>query len=499
MEGKWRRLQEIDNELADLSSAAAVLGWDQQTYMPPGGAQARAEQRATLMRLVHQRITSPEVGDLLSELEAGAASLDPERRALLREARRHYDQAVKVPAALVAELERTTATALDAWVQARRERDYALFKPHLARVVALSREKAEALGFSDSPYDALLDLYEPGIKRADIERVFEELRGTLVPLLQAIVPKVSSVDDAVLRRPLPADRQLAFAKEVVARLGFDFSRGRLDLSEHPFTTAFAPGDVRLTTRIDPSDLRVCLYAAIHEAGHGMYEQGIAERFARSVLGHVPSLGLHESQSRLWENVIGRSREFWIYFLPVLQRFFPGAFDGADVDAVYRAVNRVEPSLIRTEADEVTYNLHIMLRFELERALIDGTLSVDDLPDAWDAKMQEYLTVRPPTVLEGVLQDVHWAIGSIGYFPTYTLGTVLSVQLYQAALAEHPEIPKEVAHGEFGTVLRWFREKMHVHGSLYTPRELVRRITGTDLQTGPYLRYIETKYREIYNL
>src|SRR5690606_38697177 len=355
---------ELAGELSDLSRAAAVLGWDQQPDMPPGGGEARAQQRATLQRVIHERLTGAEVGELLADLEAqGAAGDDPFRKAVLRETRRMYDQAVKIPADLAAEFVRVTSVAMNAWARAREEGDFDLFRPHLERIVELTCERADALGYTTDRYDALLDLYEPGATRDEVNRIFDGLRGTLIPLLHELLPKLGEVDDGPFRRELARESQMAFVNEVIAQIGFDYNRGRMDLSAHPFTISFSPNDVRLTTRIDPNDLRMALYSAIHEAGHGMYEQGIPARWERTPVGAVPSLGLHESHSRMWENVIGRSREFWALFLPKLRQAFPGEFDGVDVDAVYRAVNRVEPSYIRTEADEVTYNLHIMIRYE----------------------------------------------------------------------------------------------------------------------------------------
>lgn len=500
MEDKWQRLTSISHEVMDLIRASAVLDWDQQTHMPSGGSATRAEQLATLRRLAHERMTSSEVGDLLSALESDPNALsDPFRAAFLREVRRRYDQFTKVPSSLVAEMVRVTSNAMGGWIEARRKGDFNIFKPHLTRIVELNREQADALGYTEHRYDALLDIYEPGATRSDLTRVFSELRGELVSLLQSIVPKVKRVDDSLFRKNLDAKAQLEFVNHVVKQIGFDYERGRMDLSEHPFTTAFASSDVRLTTRVDENDLRMALYSAIHEAGHGIYEQGIPMQFARTPLDEAPSLGLHESQSRMWENVIARSREFWTYFLPTMNKMFPGSFDDVDVEQVYRAVNRVEPSLIRTEADEVTYNLHIMLRYELEQAMIEGSLAIGDLPDVWNAKMEEYLTIRPPSVVLGVLQDVHWSLGSIGYFPTYTLGTVLSVQLYDAARKDHPGIPQEFASGKFDAVHSWMQKHIYDSGSMYSPKELLQRVTGTGYETGPYLAYIKEKYTELYDL
>lgn len=501
MNERFEQLLARCREVADLYNAAAVLGWDEQTYMPPGGARARADQQATLRRLAHAVITDPKTGELLDALAGDVKDLpaDSDEAALVRLMRRHYDQAVKLPPDLVEALSRAESDGFKAWIEARRANDFSIFQPKLERLVELQRQKADALGWQERRYDALLDLFEPGMRTAEVEQTFATLRDELIPILQAIRERIDAVDDAVLRRHYPADDQWSFTIDLLRAIGFDFDRGRQDRSEHPFTTSFSVDDVRVTTRILEDYLAQSIFSTIHEAGHAFYELGLPREHERTPLAQAASLGLHESQSRMWENVIGRSRGFWEYFLPRLAERFPSQLAGVGLEEFYRAVNRVEPSFIRTEADEVTYNLHIFLRFELEQAMLDGDLTVADLPGAWNEKMQAYLGVTPPDMLRGVLQDVHWSGDTFGYFPTYSLGTVLSVQFYEKALAEHPELPEEIRGGRFETLHRWLTDNIHRHGSRYEPVELIRRVTGTGLDAGPYLRYIREKYGDIYGI
>ncbi|HEX6971461.1 MAG TPA: carboxypeptidase M32, partial [Limnochordia bacterium] len=402
MRASFDRLREILAQVDDLRRAAALLSWDQQTYMPPQGAEARAEQLATLERLAQAALTQPEVGDLLAALEPWAASLpaDSFEASLIRVTRREYDKLVKVPARLVAELARATALATDVWARARKDADFGAFRPHLERVVALTIEKADCLGGA-SRYDALLDEYEPDMPSETVDQLFQALKERLVPLVQAISERLDRIDDSVLRRSYPLQGQWEFGVEVLKAMGFDMTRGRQDQSPHPFTTSFSPRDVRVTTLLRPDRLAFGLFATIHEGGHGLYEQGIPWEFHRTPLAGGASLGVHESQSRLWENVIGRSRAFWRHFFPILQRMMPEQLADTDAETFYRAVNRVEPSFIRVEADEVTYTLHIFVRYDLERMLVEGTLSVADLPDAWNERMQAYLGLVPPDDGAGV--------------------------------------------------------------------------------------------------
>ncbi|WP_324716922.1 carboxypeptidase M32 [Carboxydochorda subterranea] len=485
----------------DLARAAAVLRWDMETYMPPGGAGSRSQQVGTLRRLSHQHFTDPRTGELLHRLAGVVQDLpyDSFEASLVRRALRDYERATRVPARLVGELGEATALASHAWARARSANDFASFAPYLERNLALLRELADRLGYEQHPYDALLDEYEPGMRLSDIEPLFEKLRDALVPLVQAISRRAGMVDDSLLHQPYDEQRQWQLTLEALKAIGYDFERGRQDRSAHPFTTTLGFGDVRLTTRIDPQDFSSALFSSMHEGGHALYEQGIPEELARTPLGDAASLGTHESQSRLWENVIGRSREFWRFFLPKAQALFPDQLGKADVETIYRAVNRSRPGEVRTEADEVTYNLHIFLRLELEKELLTGRLAVKELPEAWNAKMESYLGIRPRDDAHGVLQDIHWSQGMIGYFPTYALGNVLSVQFFDQARSERPEILEAVAHGEFQPLLSWLRERIHRHGSKFTPKELVERVTGSPIRVEPYLAYLQRKYAELYGL
>lgn len=497
--GRWERFLAIFAEIEDLQRAAALLSWDQQTYMPAGGAAVRAEQLATLERLAHERLASPELGELLAELESNVDN-DDVSRAMLRVVRRAYDQAVKVPAELTGELTRATSLALAAWEEAKKaDRFDAEYQEHLARVFALTVERAQALGYESSPYEALLDQYEPGIRLEDIELMFTELKAALQPLTATIAGKAYRGDASLLRRPMNPAAQRHFSRDILERIGFDFRRGRLDESEHPFTIGLSPGDVRLTTRVDPDDWSFAFFAALHEAGHGLYDQGLPEKYVRTPVGSAASLGIHESQSLLWENVVGRSHAFWRFALPRMRFHASGVFDDVGVDDIYRAVNRVQPSLIRVTADEVTYSLHIVLRFELEKALVEGDLTVADLPVAWNEKMQAYLGIQPSSFAEGVLQDVHWSHGLVGYFPTYSIGMVLSVQFYQQAVSERAEIQAGIPEGNFEPLRSWLSERIHSQGALYLPGELVQRVTGRKLDVKPFVNYLQTKYGELYDL
>lgn len=487
-------------DITHLNRAGAVLGWDQQCYMPPGGAGERAEGLAVISRISHEMFTSDETRKLLEDAEAEVAGLDAESdaAAYVRVARRDFDKSVKLPTSLVAELSRQEALGHEVWVEARKASDWSKFAPKLETLLGLSRQVAEYLGYEDQPYDALLDQYEPGMRTRDVERVFNELRPGLVELVQAL-GRAPQIDDSVLKRDYDETGQLEFGEKVIRRLGFDFERGRQDRAVHPFCTSFGRDDVRITTRFDRNWLPMALMGTIHETGHALYEQGFDPKDEASPLGDAASLGFHESQSRLWENIVGRSLPFWKVFYGDLQKQFPGVLDDVSLDTFYRAINRVEPSMIRVEADEVTYNLHIMLRFELEKALIDGRLAVVDVPAAWNEKMRDYLGVTPRDDAEGCLQDVHWSGAMFGYFPTYALGTLLSAQLFEKALSDNPAIISDLASGEYGSLLGWLREKVHRPGRRYLPADLVTRICGEPAQSRSYLKYLNEKFRSVYNI
>jgi carboxypeptidase Taq len=485
--------------IEDLKAAAAVLRWDQETYMPEGGGEARAQQLSTLQSTAHDRFVAEETGELLDEAAETLDNPDPldPDAALVRVTRRDYERAVRVPSSLVAELSKARAEAQQAWRQARRNDDFSQFAPHLERLVQLSVEKAEAIGYEDEPYDALLTEYEPGGTTAEVASLFDALRDDLVPLVDAIA-EAPQVDDAVLRGTYPQSAQQKFGRAVIDDFGYDFDRGRQDVSAHPFTTAFSTGDVRLTTRYDEKNVASALFSTIHEAGHGLYEQGIDPALDRTPLGDATSLSIHESQARLWENHVGRSRPFWRRYLPRLKDTFPDALGDAALDPFYRAINRVEPSLIRVEADEVTYNLHVMLRFELERGLIDGSVSVNELPERWNDAMDDYLGVVPETDANGVLQDVHWSQGAFGYFPTYTLGTLTAAQLMEAIQDDLPDLTGHIADGHFEPLLGWLRTHIHQHGRILEAPDLLDRATGASLSAAPWLRYVRDKFGALYD-
>jgi len=482
----------------DLERAAAVLGWDQMTYMPRGGLGSRADHLATLSVLAHERLTRPDVGALLERLAeecAGAPEDDP-RHAFLRTARRAYDLAVRIPPDLVEREAKISAQAYETWVAAREANDFGIFAPDFARVVQVSREKAEALGYPEEPYDALLDLSEPGMTARSAAELLDELKGTLVPLAAEIAERGRPVDRGVLQGHFPDERQWDLGLDAIRAFGFDFARGRQDRSIHPFTTSFGVGDVRITTRIDEEFFASGLYSTLHEAGHGMYEQGLPAEWQRTPLGKAISSGVHESQSRLWENFVGRSQAFWSFFLPKAQEAFPAELGSLDLEAVYRAVNAVERSLVRVDADEVTYNLHIAVRLEVERALLQGELAAEDVPAAWAEKMRAYLGIVPPDDLQGALQDIHWT-GGLGGFIGYTVGNVVAGQLWQAAERSIGDLPGHIARGDFAPLLAFLRRGVHELGSRLTTEECLRQATGQGLTTEPYLRYIEGKFRAIY--
>ncbi len=497
---KLRLLRERLATISDLGAASLTLTWDRQTYMPEGGVQGRAEQLATLNRLAHEMLVSEETGGLLDALRDPDPGTDD--GALVRVARRDHERATKLPSRLVEELSRSRSLAEPAWARARAESDWDAFAPHLEKLLALRRESAEYLGYEDHPYDAMLDLFEPGAKKRRLETMFEELKAGTLPLLRGISGAANRNGrgrDAPLHGDFDEARQEEFGAAMITAFGYDWSRGRQDRTVHPFCVGINPGDVRITTRFDPQWLSPALFATFHEAGHAMYEQGIDQTFFRTPLDRGASMGMHESQSRLWENLVGRSHAFWSHYYPRLQETFPGPLGTVDLETFYQAINAVEPSEIRVEADEMTYNLHILLRFELEVALFEDSLSVAEMPAAWNAGMEEYLGVTPENDARGVLQDIHWSAGLFGYFPTYTIGNVLSVQLFETAVEDEPRIPEEIGNGEFGTLLGWLREKVHRHGRKYDPEDLIQATTGRPLDTAPYLKYLKTKFGALYDL
>jgi carboxypeptidase Taq len=441
------------------------------------------------------------IGRLLDDLQPYADSLpyDSDDASLIRVTRRGYDKATKVPPLLLAAFYQHSAAAYQAWTQARPANDFATMQPYLEKTLDFSRQVADCFPGYDHIADPLIDFADEGMKAETIRALFAELRAELTPLVQAIASHPPA-DDSCLRRHYPEAAQLAFGEKVIRQFGYDFTRGRQDKTVHPYMTKFSLGDVRITTRVDEHDLGNALFSTMHESGHAMYEQGINLAYEATPLGWGASAGVHESQSRLWENQVGRSRAFWAHYYPALQETFPGALDDVSLDQFYRAINKVERSLIRTEADEVTYNLHVMLRFDLELELLEGKLAVRDLPEAWRSRFEADMGIAVPDDRRGVLQDVHWYHGGVGgAFQGYTLGNILSAQIYGLATAAHPEIPAQIGQGEFGTLLNWLRENLYVYGSKYTAPELIERVTGGPLRIAPYMTYLREKYSELYDI
>jgi carboxypeptidase Taq len=501
MTEKYQQLVAHLGEVHNLNMASSILHWDQQTQMPPGGAEARASQMATLTRIAHELFIGEETARLLEDAasERNGTDYDSNEASMIRVVKQDYDEATKVPAEFMAELTRVTALAHEVWAKARANNDFKSFQSTLEHIFELTIQQAEYLGYKDHPYDALIGLYERGITTAQVKQIFDTHKPQLVELIAAIGKHTDRVSDAVLHQSFEIEKQREFALEVVKAFGFDFERGRQDIAVHPFCTHFSRNDVRITTRFSPDFLNPALFGMMHEAGHGLYELGSDPSLEGSPLAGGASLGVHESQSRMWENIVGRSRAFWSWALPRLQAKLPSQLSGVDLDTFYKAINKVQRSFIRVEADESTYNLHIMLRFEIETELLAGQIKVADLPKIWNERFEAYLGIVPPTDTLGVLQDVHWSSGLIGYFPTYALGNLLSAQYYNKAIQQHPSIPDEIAEGKFDTLLKWLVENIHRHGRKYTSDELTRRITGESIQSRDYIQYLQTKYGEIYGL
>jgi carboxypeptidase Taq len=498
------RLAELDREHVLVSHIGAVLGWDQETYMPEAAVEERAEQLALLEGLAHERLTRPEIGDLLGALGStpqnpmGDSALSPEERAYLRSLRRAYDQATRLPADLVTDLARTVALAQPAWVEARARNDFPAFAPHLERIIALQKRKAACLDPGKPPYDVFLDLYEPGSTEAGIAKVFGDLRAELVALLGKIRSR-PQVDASFLSRPCPVERQARMSGWIMDLLAFDRRRGRLDTTAHPFTSTLGGDDIRITTRYLEGNFASSVFSTIHETGHALYEMGMdpSPQFRRTKLSEPTSMAIHESQSRLWENIVGRSEAFWSPNYARLQDLAGDVLAGVPLEAFMKAINRVEPSFIRTEADEVTYSLHVILRFEIEGDLISGRLAVKDVPAAWNAKMEELLGVLPPNDAQGCLQDVHWSCGLFGYFPSYALGNLYAAQLWDRMRETLPDVDTTIRRGDVTSVREWLREKIHRQGSTWLPGELIERATGFPLDARHFVAYLNAKYAKVY--
>lgn len=499
-ETKLAQLKTMLNEYTDLVSTIGLLHWDLETYMPAGGSHGRGYQMATLSRIAHLKFTADEVGQLLEDLTPYANELDPDSddARLIRVTNRLYRKKSRVPATLVAEIAKASSDAHLVWVRARQDANFGDFQPSLEMMLDLKRQYAECFRPFDHIYDPLLDDYEPGLKTAHVQEIFTALRPQQVELLRAI-NKSPQVDDSFLHQNFDESIQWEFGVDVITDYGYDWQRGRQDKSTHPFTQDIGLGDVRITTRFMDNYFPSAFFSTTHESGHGLYVQGIDSNLDRTPLANGASLAIHESQSRMYENIIGRSRQFWTRYYPTLQDYFPAQLGNITLETFYNAINKVEPSLIRVEADEATYNMHIMLRLELEISLIGGSLEVKDLPEAWNNGMQEYLGISPPNDALGVLQDVHWSQGYLGYFSTYALGNLIAAQLWECMAEDIPDLDAQIQRGEFNALTSWMRGKVHRHGAKFEPQELVQRITGSKIDQRPYMRYLTHKYTEIYQL
>jgi carboxypeptidase Taq len=497
MSEKLNQLKEILGEVADLNHAASVLGWDQNVNMPPAGGEARGQQLATLGKISQEKFTSDQVGKLIDDLKNQFAPGSDEAE-MIRVASRNYDKAKRVPAEFIAEQAIVTSKAFDAWVDARRKSDFSIFRPHLEKVVDLVHKYISFFPAGNHPYDTLLDDYEPGMKTSEVQEIFSGLRPKQVELIKKI-SSAKQVKDDFLHKKYNEKKVWDFSEAIITKFGYDWNRGRQDKAPHPFETTFSVNDVRITNRFEPGSPLATLFSAMHESGHAMYEQGINPSYERTPLAGGTSLAVHESQSRMWENLVGRSLPFWEHFFPEIKKAFPAQLDGVSVKSFYKAINKVEPSFIRVNADEATYNLHIMLRLELEIGMVDGTMKVKDLPEIWNAKMKDYLGITPPDDAHGVLQDVHWSGGSIGYFSTYALGNLVSAQLWEKINKDIKDLDEQIRKGKFDALLAWLHEKIHVFGHKYDPQDIVQKVTGSKIDSAAYVRYLTKKYSDIYGL
>ena len=498
MTGPIERLRERTAELSDLGRISGLLDWDQQTMMPPQGGPGRAEGRATIERLRHELFISGDTGELIDAAEASLDGADPDSddARLVRVTARRREKAVRVPTELTAEMARAASIGQEAWIKARADSDFASFVPYLERNFELARRYVDCFEDYEHPYDVLLDDFEPGLKTSEVVRLFGELKAELVPMIATLTENADRLDESAIPGTFPVDRQRQLVSEIVRRMGFDPSGWRMDDAVHPFATSFGSSDVRITTRWDESYFPSSLYAAMHECGHGLYEAGIAGELQRTPIGQTESLGLHESQSRLWENMVGRSRAFSGVLTPLIAETL-----GVQIEPgqLFGAVNRVTPSYIRVEADEATYGLHIILRFELEQALIEGRLAVSDLPTAWNDRFRELFGLEVDSDAHGVLQDVHWSSGIIGYFPTYTLGNLISGHLWERAHQDLPDLDDLIAAGRLSPLREWLREHVHRHGSKFTSRELLERLGAGPVAVGPFVGYLKAKLGDAYGL
>jgi len=497
----FEKFKEELEEMTHLKMAIAILDWDQQVFMPKKGAEMRAKTIANLIGILHEKFVAKDFENLLLKIKklSDSKKLNDNEKCIFREVWREFSREKKMSVEFVRELAEVCSTAHNIWAEAKKKSDFSIFLPYLKKIVELKRKEAKFVGFKKNPYDALLDTYEPYMTTEEISVIFEDLKKFLVSFLKKIKKSKVKINPDILKGNFPIKKQIDLNRLVAEKIGFNFDAGRLDVSAHPFTTSFNAQDVRITTKYAMDDFLNSLSTTIHEAGHAMYEQGILMENFGTPLGESISLGIHESQSKIWENFVGKGKPFWKYFFPKLQKKFPHPFSQIKFDDFYEAINHVSPSFIRTDADEITYNLHIIMRFEIEKELIDGSIEAEDLPKIWNAKFQEYFGIKVPSDSLGVLQDVHWSGGLIGYFPTYALGNFYSAQFYQTAKKDIKDLEDKFSKGQFGQFREWLKANIHIHGKLYSANELVKKVTGENLNSKYFIDYIENKYSEIYNI
>ncbi len=492
------KLKEEFSEITRLNHIRSLLGWDEQVNLPPGSFGGRAEQNALMSKIVHERLISDKIGNLIKECER-LDNLDLIDAAFIREAKREYDQEVKLPTKLVEEISKTASLGHAKWVEARKKDDFSLFQPLLEKMIGLQIQVAEKLDTHPDPYSTLIDLYEPGATYDWIANIFSKSKQNLNKIIKKLNTSTDKPDFSILTQKWDVDKQWDFSIDVIKGLNYDFNKGRQDKSVHPFTTSLSSTDTRFTTRIDENFFSTCVFGSIHECGHALYDMGFKKEIHGNILANGCSMGIHESQSRMWENIVGRSKEFWKYWYPKLEKSFPGNLKNVSLEEFHRSINTVQPSLIRVEADEVTYGMHIILRFELEKDIIEGNVNVSELPEIWNSKMDDLLGITPPNNADGVLQDIHWSGGAFGYFPTYYLGNLYGTQIYNDALKKHPTLPEDFEKGNFSNLLAYLRENIHQYGKIYEAKDLIKKITGEDLNPDYFIEYVEKKYYPIYRV
>ena len=495
---KIQQLKDHFTEIIRLNYIRALLGWDQAVYMPKGGNKGRSDQLALISQLIHKRIKSEKTNQLIKEAEKVNNMSDIET-ALIREAKREYEHAIRVPDDLIKEMSKTASIGFIKWEEAREKSDFLIFKPSLEKVIELKKEYAEKLATGPTPYSTLIDLYEPGATQSWISSIFNELKPKLIKIVKKLDTSDYKPSQAILKRKYDSEKQWKISIEVIKQLNFNFDIARQDKSTHPFTTSISSNDTRITTRINEEFLPTCLFGTIHECGHALYQMGFMEEIQDTLLADGSSMGIHESQSRLWENIVGRSREFWKFWYPRFQEEFTSSLKDHPLEEFYRSINVVQPSLIRVEADEVSYALHIILRFELERMIVEDSVEVDELPELWNEKMENLLGIIPPNDAKGLLQDVHWSGGSFGYFPSYALGNLYAAQIYHKVLSDIPNLPMDIENGKFLILLDYLKEHIYQYGKTYYARDLIKKVSGEDLNPMYFLDYIEKKFYPIYGI